>query len=381
MQVTELNSDGSQEKNHRVPLNEERLAPFLARFDRDTKVVFEATSNAYYLYDLLQPRAGEVLLANPLKLKAIASGKIKTDKIDSRTLARLLAADFIPEVWVPDKLTRDLRSLLHYRVRLNKIRTSLKNGVWAILTKNGLQFKKSDLFGKGGRSFLESLKHLPRLDQIILSSSLRLLDEVEKQIQALEGEIASLASKGPYKEQVEKLMGFSGIDFYMALLVLCEIGDISRFPHSKNLASYAGLVPSVHSSGETHRTGRITKQGRKYLRWAAIQIANGAARSEGTLKKFYLRIKKKRGHNVAIVALARKILTLIWKILTYQENYGEMKEESLRRKISRMRSLASPYVLEGDYPREPVEEIVREYILKDVREYTLKDGLAACIFS
>jgi len=363
MQVCVLNSDLSKEKNYRVNLCEKELSTFLAQLDQDCQVVFEASGNSYYLYDLIQPLAGKVLIANPKKLKAISSARIKTDRIDARILATLLKADLIPAIWVPSPTARGLRTLLHHRVGLNKTKNPLKNRVGAILLKNGLAFKKSDLFGKAGKKFLAELK-LSRLDQIVLTSNLKILKAVEDEIQVLDQEIANLAVESEYQEEVKLLLSFPGIDYYTALLLASEIGEVTRFPHPKNLASYSGLVTSVYATGKTCRRGGITREGRKYLRWGLVQVANAAIKSPGSLREFYQRLKQRKGHGKAIVALARKILTLIWVVLTKKEEFREKKDALLRRKVSRMISRACAYEEERDI-LPALEGQIKEYLLKE----------------
>lgn len=284
-----------------------------------SKVVIEATSNWYYIYDLLEGMADEVCLAHPLATKAIASAKVKTDKIDATTLAQLLRADLIPKAYVPPQQVRDLRELLRYRASLVRMRTRVKNKVHALLAKNGLNHPFSDLFGKAGRRWLSALKLRPIYRQA-LEGYLRLLDSLDREIAPVSQEIDSKAS---YDPRVKLLVSIPGIGHYTALLILSEMGEIERFPSPQHLVSYAGLAPSVHSSGGVTRYGRITKQGSCWLRWILTEAASIAARHPGRLQRFHEKVARRHGKKTANIALAREILSICYHLLKRGERYRE----------------------------------------------------------
>lgn len=167
----------------------------------------EATSNAFWIHDILSDYPGQVVVANPLKTRAIAEARVKTDALDAQILAQLLAADFIPESWVPSKEEYQLRILLNHRIRLAKIRTMLKNKIHAALIRNGIQSPWSDLFGVNGRKYLEKVS-LPETEQIVVCSSLKLLDFVQQEMNSLEGDLFARARTNP---NVPLLMGIPGI--------------------------------------------------------------------------------------------------------------------------------------------------------------------------
>ena len=329
---------GGKLRRFRFPNTHGDWARIASELTRDTRVVLEATGNAYWVYDMISQCAGEVLLANPLRTRAIAEARIKTDKVDAEILVRLLAADFIPPVWVPDREHRQLRILLGYRTRLVRLRTVLKNSVHAVLSRNGYRPPVSDLFGKRGRRFLAELV-LPKTEEIILGSCLKLIDELDREVAALEGEIYERAKQIP---DVKLLLRLPGLDVISTMTILAEIGDISRFRSPKKICSYAGLVPRVHSSGKTHYTGHITKAGRSTLRWVLVQVAHRAVKVPGPLREFYLRLKAKKGAKVAIVAVARKLLVLIWTLLTRKEEYREPSRR-YEAKVRKMERLARAY--------------------------------------
>jgi transposase len=266
----------------------------------------EATYGWEWLAEVLEDAGYELHLAHPLRTKAIASARVKTDAVDARTLAHLLRADLLPEAYVAPRELRDLRDLLRHRVALTRMRAALKNRVGAILAKHGIQRPYSDLFGPAGTRFLTEveLRADPRQR---LDSMLSLIADFTREIDATSAEIDRRARQDPY---VTVLCQIRGIGRYTALLVIAEIGDITRFPDARHLCAWAGLTPTVRSSDGKARLGHISHQGSPALRWALVEAAQHAARGGGPLRDSYERIAKRRGKSVAKVAVARKILTL-----------------------------------------------------------------------
>jgi len=234
---------------------------FLEGHSSSLQVVVEATGNWQWLYDLLEEAGVEVKLAHPLKTKAIASAKVKNDKVDSLTLAQLLRTDLLPFSYVPEKSVRMLRELLRYRASLVKIQTSLKNRIHTILAKNNIKHEFSDLFGRRGIEFLSSL-NLIEAYNIPLKGYLSLIKKVSEEIKFIDGIIKSLSSED---KEARVLMSIPGIGYHSALLIKVEIGEVNRFPCAKKLCAYAGLVPSTYASGDFCYYGHITKQGSRYL--------------------------------------------------------------------------------------------------------------------
>ncbi len=181
---------------------------------------------------------------------------------------------------------------------------------------------------------------MPETVQIVVHSSLKLLDSVQSEMNALEADLFARAKTNP---NVPLLMGIPGISVLSALTNLAEIGDITRFLSPKKLSCYAGLVPSVHQSGKTRYTGNITKEGRTTLRWIMVQCAQRAIQSKGKLRAFYLGLKEKKGHKVAIVATARKLLHIVWAVLIRQEEYRDLLKDLLERKLKKMNKQALKY--------------------------------------
>jgi len=276
------------------------------------RAVMEAGGNWYYIYDLLEPVVDELLLAHPLRVRAIAAARVKTDVIDARTLAHLLRADLIPAAYVPPPAVRELRELLRYRLDLVKQRTALKNRVHALLGKEGLLSPFTDLFGRRGRQWLAALP-LSQAKRQRLDGFLRVLDCLTSEIHETELAIRQKAVADP---AAQLLVTIPGVGALSALTILAEIGDIRRFPDALHLVSYAGLAPRVCSSGGKTRLGHITKQGPGALRWVLIEATHIAVRKPGRLQDTYRRLRRGKNAAVATTACARQLLTAIYHMLT-----------------------------------------------------------------
>jgi transposase len=274
----------------------------------------------HWLYDLLTGHGFDVVISNPLKTKAIASAKIKNDKVDSHMLAQLLRADLIPTVHVSSLRTRELKEMLRHRHRLVRDATRMKNRIHMLLMKNNTSIPVSDLFGVKGITYLREIR-LPAYHREQLESYLSLYTHLTEQIQPLSKRIAALAKKDPMAQLV---MTIPGIGVINAMFIISEIDDIRRFPSYRNLASYAGLVPSLDASGEKSRTGRITKQGSPYLRTALVEAAHTIPRMKKTRLNIFFRKRIVRaGYQKAIVATAHKILQYVYYVLKNQIPYRE----------------------------------------------------------
>jgi len=265
-----------------------------------------------------------------MKTKAIASARIKSDKVDARILAHLLRSNLIAESYVPPKEMREIRALVRHRLSLVKMRTMLKNRVHAITDRYGYRCECSDMFGRSGREWLESLELAP-LDKLMLGNHMRHMESINDQIRAVDEAIRERASKDG---DVRLLLSMTGIDVCTALLIRSEVGDITRFPDHKRLVSWAGLAPSTHQSGAVEYHGRITKQGSKILRWAIVESARVAVNHDDRLRTFYLRVRERRGDQKAIIATASKMLKIIWFMLTRRETYSNANQSRYEKKIN-----------------------------------------------
>lgn len=306
---------------------------FLSELSTDDRVVMESTGNLWVnLYEAIKEFGAKVVLGNPLQMKAIASARIRNDKIDAKVLAHLLRADLVAESYVPPRELRMVRALVRHRASLVRTSTIAKNRVHAILDKYRLRHGFSDLFGKVGLEWLRTVDLNP-LDRLILDNYLeqieclgRLMRNVEEKI----GEVASLDG------DVRLLLSLTGVGVYTALLIKSEIGDLRRFPSYKKLISWTGLAPSLHQSGNVKYHGRITRQGSKMLRWIMVEAARTAVRHDARLREFYDRVARRRGGGKAVVAVACKMLKIIWFMLTREEPYGSVNGRLYGAKLKRL---------------------------------------------
>jgi transposase len=299
---------------------EEHILDYFVTLDGPTKIVIESMCSWYWLHDLLKAHDFDVVISNPVKTKAIASAKIKNDKVDSHMLAQLLRADLIATVHVCSLKTRKLKELLRHRQRLVRDCTRMKNRIHMLLMKNNISIAVRDLFGVKGMKCLKEIE-LPSYHRQQFKTYLRLYDQLTKQIQPLTKQIQDLANKDP---MAKLLMTIPGIGPLTAMLIIAEIEDISRFPSHRNLSSYAGLVPSLDASADKNRTGRITKQGSPYLRTALVEAAQVIPRmKKSRLNVFYRKRIVRAGYQKAIVATAHKILQYVYYVLKNQTPYLE----------------------------------------------------------
>ena len=311
--------------------NREGIEDLTAKLTVQDRVVMESTGSIWTnLYDRLDDRHIHVSLANPLKTKAIASAKIKSDKVDARILAHLLRSNLIAESYVPIKPLRELRALIRHRMAIVKIRTMVKNQIHAIVDKHGLSCEYSDMFGKRGMEWLRSLE-LPSLDKLILDNHLTHLESLNRQTNRVDEEIHSKACEDP---DVRLLLSLTGVDVYTALLMKSEIGNIERFPDYKKLVSWAGLAPSLHQSGRVEYHGSITKQGSRMLRWIMVEAATVAVSHDPRMRSFYERVKHRRGSQKAIIAVANKMLKITWFMLTRKEPYESRNQKRYQQKLN-----------------------------------------------
>lgn len=310
---TVLNRNGEKVKEGRFPSTPEGLEGFLQGVKR-AKAVVEACGFWWPIYNHLEQRGIRVSLAHPLKTRAIAEARIKTDRIDSEILAQLLRMDFVPEAYVPPAEIRELRQRVRHRIYLVHLRTAVKNRIHALLAMEGVEGPEFGLFTRKGVRFLRSLQ-VPSAHRI--ASCLSLLE-------ALDGEVAAAEERFDHEgEEVDLLTSIPGIGRFAALLILSEIGEVSRFPGPKALCSYAGLVPSVHQSGDTRRMGSITRLGSPWLRWILIQCTHAALKRENRFRRFYERVKRRKGAKKAIVATARKMLVIVYMVLSKKRPYDD----------------------------------------------------------
>lgn len=330
-----LDEHGAWVEQTRIPATREALAAFARdHFLPGDRLALEATFHTWAVAEVLRPFCQEVVVSNPLRTRAIASAKIKTDKVDARVLAQLLRSDFLPRVWQPDPETQRRRRLVSRRASLVGDRTKIKNRLHAVLHHRLLPVAVSDPFNRPGRAWLAALP-LDPAGRSACDSELRLLDAVETEIRALDDQLASLAYHDPH---IKLLLTLPGVDFGIACTLLAALGDYTRFRDGDHAASYLGLVPSTRQSGDHCYHGPITRHGNSHARWLLVQAAQHLAAHPGPLGVFFRRLLKKKNRNVAVVACARKLVVVAWHMLTHNEPYRYAQPMPTQAKLSRLRT-------------------------------------------
>jgi transposase len=334
----------------RVRTEPSKLDLFAQSLAAEDEVVLEATGNALAIARIIEPHVARVVLAHPKAVKGLTQAGPKTDKIDARALAKLLAGGFVPEVWPVDEPTRVLRRRIARRAQLVRHRTREKNQVHAILIRNLRQRPPmSDLFGVAGRRWLAE-QELPADEREMLEACLRQVDFLDGEVACVDRALAELALASP---AMRRLMTLPGISFVTAAALMAAIGDISRFPTAAQLVSYLGLDPRVRQSGsEPARHGRISKQGPGEARHLLVEAAWHAMRTTGPLRVFAERIASRRGSQVAVVAVARKLVVIAWHMLTRDEDYAFARPSLVREKLRRAELLVGAKRRQGQ--RNPV---------------------------
>jgi transposase len=326
--MTVLDEDGRELKNGRVANLRSHVDRFLEGC-RPFTAVLEAGRASYVMADLLRELGGEVKMANPLQVKAIAHARIKTDKRDSRTLAQLLRADLIPEVYQRDEWNRRAQRVMRMRAYWVGKQTELRNKIRVILAQQSeeirqeLERREGKLFSASGQEFLSQLA-LEDQDKLILDDLLQGHQEVQAHVKLTDGLVTALYGELEDAARIDTIPGFATT---LSVLVAVEIADISRFARPADLHSYAGVIPSTYSSGNRTVHGHITKQGSVWLRWAVVEAVFPAVRKDLALGSLYKRLARRKGPNVAKVAVARRLLTIIFRVLTEKRDYipGIMK--------------------------------------------------------
>jgi transposase len=320
-------SRGKELRTGQVLNTKRNIKEFLKPFDgAKSHAVVEACRNYEVMYDWLDEIVDDVILANPMKVKAIAEAKIKTDKIDASVLSDLLRADLIPAAHSPSHQARELRMALRERMFFVRIRTMVKNRIYGIFDKYPEEIKKlskeTDLFGRQGRENLKLIE-VSELHRTLIDRELELIDDLNAKIKAAEETIKGLTKNNG---NVTRLKTIPGIGEFLARLIEAEIDDIHRFRNAKKLAAYAGLVPSTYSSGGRTVNGKIIKSGNRWLRWAFVEAVSPAVRSDTELKNDYERLKKRMTKNKAKVAMARRLLAIAYKVLKEERFYFKLNK-------------------------------------------------------
>ena len=332
-EVAIVGVDGRTRSGGRIRTTPEGLTGFARTLGPDDRVVLEATTNTWAIVELLEAHAGEVIVSNPLRTRAIADAKTKTDTIDAATLAELLAADYLPAVWQPDAATRALRRRVAARAALVAERTRLRNRVSAILARNLVSCPLSDTFGKRGRAWLDdgdAARGRTRAGRCHAAPPRRPggRDRVRPRL-------ASPVS-WPTMRRVRRLLTIPGIGPHTAAGLVALIGDVRRFSRPNKLGRLPrASIRSCASRVSASWTGHISRAGLGHARMLLVEAAHAAVRAPGPLRAFYVRVAARRGPCIAAVAVARKLAVLAWHLLTHETDYrwapADLTEGKLRR--------------------------------------------------
>ena len=281
------------------------------------QLAVEVTSNTWAFARLIKPRVAKIVVSNPMKTKAIAEANIKTDKVDAFVLAQLLRCDYLPSVWVPTPAVEDNRALAARRTGLVSQRTAIRNRIHAVLARRLITVPAGELFSVKGLAWLEKLEVDP-FDRALIDADLRLLEAIERQSTTIDDMIVTESYDDP---DIRLLMTLPGVDYTVAHALKATLADIGRFPSPDKAASYLGLVPSVKQSADKCYNGPITKAGSSQVRWLLIQAAQCVSRHPGPLGAFFRKLERRKNRNVAVVATARKLVTIAVHMLTNKEPY------------------------------------------------------------
>lgn len=339
VQAVIVDSNGKVVRRDRFDCTREELEKFAKRrLGRQATIAVEATTNTWAVVGVLEPLVKEVVVSNPIRTRAIAEARVKTDKVDAEVLAQLLRAKFLPTVWKPDAATRVRRRTTTQRSVLVSDRTRVKNRIHSVLHQRMIASPFPSLFSTKGREWLANLRVGDAEGDATLASGLRLLASIEKELEAV---VDQLAIDGFDEPRVRLLMTLPGVDVAVAQTLLGAIGEASRFKSANHAAAYLGLVPSTRQSAEHCYHGPITKQGSGHARWILIQAAQCMAVQPGPLGVFFRRLAAKKNRNVAVVATARKMVTIAWHMLTNNEPYRYAEAKPVRDKLARHRVRAT----------------------------------------
>ena len=328
----------------RVPSTPEGITTLAQSLLPTDRVALEVTGSSWEIVKLLKPHVRRIVVVSPGDT-GIAQARAKTDRLDARTLAKLLWTGELEAVWVPPEWVSRMRRRLSRREQLVRARSRAKNEIHAVLMRR-LKGRPpvSDLFGVKGRQWLRGLE-LPLEENETVHACLRHIEFLDSEIERVERLICQEALTS---RQIRRLLTVPGVNVICAAVFLAAIGDVRRFKGSRPVVAYLGLDPRVYQSGSAPaRSGRISKQGSPQARWALVEAAQSVVQQPGPMHGFYERIRARKGHNVAIVAVARKLAVLFWCMLTREEDYAHQQPSLTAQKLRRLEVKAGAPTLEG----------------------------------
>jgi len=326
-QIQVIDQDRKVVESVKIDNSPKAFLRVFAKYKGDVDVVCEASSNAFWLVDLLEPAVRSIQVGHTSKIRWIAEARIKTDKLDAGILAELRRADLFPAISVPPRRIRDLRELVRGQIRMRRQAVRCRNQVHGLLCRQGIAYKRSEMSGsKLGELVGEAGLPLPaRLAaESILRAEKAMADEVRQLQAAIKKE---LKGDPELLSLVSLLETIPGVGFFSAMLFVVELWDIKRFRDGAHLASYVGFVPGTHQTGQTMWHGRMTRQGNVLVRWVLVQDAWAAAFNNPFFGRRYEYYKAKKGNARAIVPVARALLDTIHRVWTERKTYSEVYDK------------------------------------------------------
>jgi transposase len=335
-------------------------------------VVLETTTNVWETYDIVVPLVSRVLVANAAEVGEIAGARVKTDKEDVKRLLKVLIGGIVPEVWVPPVHVRELRAFISYRSRLVKVGAMIRNRLQSLLHKHNLLLSEEGILDQ---AWWDGQASISVLEKLQIRQELALLQEVENLKTEVDEELERQSTGAVWGKPALHLMQLPGVGFVVAMTVLSAIGDISRFESAKNLVGYAGLGAGVHDSGKTHKEKKITKKGRRELRWVMVEAAWRAVGMSPFWKVEYEKyLRRLRKPNQAIVVIARKLLVAIWHVLSKEETDEHASEEDLAYKMLLLSWSLSEKARQGlTYKQFAKHALMKLGVEKDITRFVRKN--------
>jgi transposase len=318
-QVCWLDTETGETEEHKLAHAPGEVEKFYRRFAAPARIGMESTGNCQWFVDLMTALGHEVWIGDAAKIRACEVRQQKHDRRDAALLLRLLLEGRFPRIWTPSSQQRDHRQLLIHRYKLVRIRAQVKNGLQHLALNRGVQ-KKGRLWSAAGQKVLRGLP-LPPWASRRREDLLQLLRTLDEQIALLDQAVIAAAQQN---ENARLLMSQPGVGPITALAFVLTMGDVSRFPRGKQVASYLGLIPREYSSGGQQRFGSISKQGNRFMRMLLVEAAQVAVRYDPQFRQEYLHRCHSKPKGVAKVAAARKLAIRLYWMLRTQKRYPEI---------------------------------------------------------
>ncbi len=341
---------------------------------KDDVIAIESMFNSYYFYDQISPLVKKVKIINPGKFKIISESSCKTDKQDARTILEFLEKDMIPEIPVPTKEIRELRSLFTTYQILLKQKVMYKNRIYSLIRGNGLFLTKKDMFCILGKQELKNVikTKVSKITKIQVAKLLYFIDNIEKEIEEIKQNILTFSKY--FIKEINLLMTLPGINMFSSLGIIADIGDINNFVNPKKLCSYLVLSPKTKESNDKRKNGSLAKHGRKLARNMISQAIFHIIRTNKVYKDYYEKKKKQKGVGKTLVALERRLCVIIFHMLKNNETYRYFQEKSYGRKLKEcMKYINEIRSMDENFLKEWEEEVRKKYDVKYHKREKIKN--------